>query len=300
MASRTYERLSIEAFGTQLLFSEDLDPLYVALQGMVQGGTDWSMDEDQLKRWLLAYVCFYHAGFACWASEHKGGAFWTQLLTAAANETEAPVGGRWPRGSERRHFRGKNADAALNHLMERYVFRPEGFFEHVSDAVRLREGPQETLTFAKVSERTRSHVGFGPWIGFKVADLVDRVLGIPVAFDNAAVFMFDDPKRAAIRLWEEREGPKWPANAQPKEAVVLEQVSEHLIRYFSGYKAPPFYDRPINIQEVETILCKWKSHMNGHYPLFNDTVEISKGLLPWAKVSITARRLLGQMPRVSE
>ncbi|GAG17632.1 unnamed protein product, partial [marine sediment metagenome] len=36
------------------------------------------------------------------------------------------------------------------------------------------------------------------------------------------------------------------------------------------------------LQEVETVLCKWKSHMNGCYPMGKDTREITEGLAPWA------------------
>ena len=56
-----------------------------------------------------------------------------------------------------------------------------------------------------------------------------------------------------------------------------ESRSHHLPRLLG----PPLYDRPIGLQEVETVLCKWKSHLNGHYPLYNDTDEINHGMINW-------------------
>lgn len=288
MAGRNYERLPIEAFGAHLLNSGDLDPIYIAL---VEAMNARGYTVAQVYRWLLAYVCFYHAGVASWMSEHEGVDFWAQMYKAAENEQEAPIGGRWPRGGERRHFRGKLATEAVDLLSVRYP-DPESFMVYIA-----HRGDNAVLPFRVVSQRTQEHRAFGPWIGFKVADLVDRVLGIPVAFDDAAVFMFDDPKKAAIMLWEQREGSKYPEGTRPKQDAILRGVTEYLINHFRDYNAPPFGDRAVNIQEVETILCKWKSHMNGHYPLNNDIHEIREGLALWAERSVAAHTFRLHMPR---
>lgn len=301
MAGRNYERLSIEAFGNHLLRTDDLDPIYVAL---VRAHRAEHLHINELYRWILAYVCFYHAGVASWMSQFSGSRFWHEMYRAARNVEPAPVGGRWPRGHERRHFRGKNAEQALDDLTRRYGTDPEDFLKYISRTPRAVRGGElccDPLSFRIVSERTQEHRGFGPWIGFKVADMVDRVLGIPVTFDDAAVFMFEDPKKAALMLWELREGSKYPSGTRPKQEVILKGVTNHLIEYFQGtFKAPPFADRPVNIQEIETILCKWKSHMNGHYPLFNDIQEIRDGLAPWAEQCSTASNFLSHMPSLPD
>jgi hypothetical protein len=49
--------------------------------------------------------------------------------------------------------------------------------------------------------------------------------------------------------------------------------------------APPFQDRPINIQEVETVLCKYKAHCYGFYPYGNDTVHVAKALDGWGDLA---------------
>ena len=54
----------------------------------------------------------------------------------------------------------------------------------------------------------------------------------------------------------------------------------------------------MNVQEVETILCKWKSHMGGHYPLGNDLHEIREGMTPWTENCFTAWTFLHFFPKL--
>lgn len=305
---RNYERLKIEEFGRHLITTHDLDPIYNALVSCHQGGPGWvpfhhggnAYDTDQVYRWLIAYWCFYHAGVASFMSEHQGSEFWNWMMVAAENKKAPPCGiDRWPRGHERRHFRAKNAIDSISRLRNRYKKRPEEMVEIlIQKTVDIRGGePCVELTFEEVTRRAQAHNGFGPWIGFKIADMVDRVLGVRVEFDQAHVFMFKDPEKAAMMLWAETEGQKYPANAKFKREVILEGVTRYLTDEFKDLKAPPLDDRPINIQEVETVLCKWKSHMNGHYPLYNDIREINEGLKPWVDISSAAKIFHGQMPK---
>jgi len=62
----------------------------------------------------------------------------------------------------------------------------------------------------------------------------------------------------------------------------------HLQKVFGERLAPPRFERKIELNEIETILCKWGSHMNWHYPVGIDTVELVESLSPWAGVSRTA------------
>lgn len=284
--------MSIENFGDHLLSSGDLDPIYIALNRAVT-------DPAQKARWLIGYWCFYSAATASFLSEAEGHEFWRWVQVAAENKEPSPADGRWPRGHERRHFRGANAEKSVADLRARYGPRPEEMVERIVQPwVEIRGGEQcvEPLDVKKVSARAQEHVGFGPWIGFKIADMVDRCLGVPVLFDNAHVFMFKDPEEAALKLW--RLKLNLPDSAKPKDrAVVLEGVTLHLQRHFRDHLAPPYNDRPPNIQEIETILCKWKSHMNGHYPLNNDIDEINAGLDDWMPFCPTARRFREAMPQ---
>lgn len=277
--------LSIQVFGSQLIRSGDLDPVYIALHRQ-----DWS--QDQLCRWLVAYWSFYHCGVASWLSERKGEDFWPAFGAAAVNETPSPLGGRWPRGRERRHFRGKAAIEAAKFLQNNYPLIPEAMA-----LIATTHAP----SYKAVSDFVQLHVGFGPWIAFKVADMLDRVLGRRVDFSTAAVFMFKDPTRAAVMYWNQQHGRDLEDEPGPPfiRNVIIPEVTQELIQHFSHpsrFRAPPRADRPINLQEVETILCKWKSHVHGHYPPGLDTREIREGIEPWTEVSGAAAQFLRGMP----
>jgi len=214
-------------------------------------------------------------------------------MEAAKNDQPAPTEGRWTRGSERRHWRGQQAIDSATSLMERYEKEPEAMVRYITQI------PGERVPYTTIAERAKEHRAFGPWISFKIADMAERIIGVPVDFSEAEIFMFKDPVKAALMLWRKRH--KLPDNAEPKDqAEVIHKVVVHLTETFSDLKAPPLNDRPVGLQEVETVLCKWKSHMNGHYPLFNDIDEISEGLREWATVSPTAKQMLEAMPKGSE
>ena len=102
----TYDRLTVEGFGKRLLGSLDLDPIYVALVRM-------QLTLEELGRWLLAYWCCYDAGVSSYIADAEDpDEFWGRMGAMAANEVVSPLGGRWRRAAERRHWRGKNAAAS--------------------------------------------------------------------------------------------------------------------------------------------------------------------------------------------
>jgi hypothetical protein len=269
--------LPIKEFGDQLLAAGDLDPVYTALWDM-----HWE-DPGQVKRWLLAYWSYYHCGVACYLSELKGLEYWEMYMQAAENIESTPIGGRWPRGKERRHFRGDVSVQTARSLTVAYP-DPEGFVDYCSKGRTLK----------LVSELVQDHPQFGPWIGFKVADMLERVLAIPVEFKtDAAVRMFKDPYKSALMVWD-----SWYGTSGPSWNERVSQIAKELTSYYvdRGILAPPIKDRLINIQEVETVLCKWKSHCHGHYPVGNDIHEVTTGVAPWAKVSPTARQFITRIP----
>jgi len=280
MSKQDYKRLTIEEFGRHLITSGDLDPVYISLGEAMD-------DTDQLYRWLIAYWCFYHCGVASYMSEYKGQEFWKKMLVAAHNELPAPDGGRWPRAKERRHARGLQGIAMVARLRSKYGAKPEQMVDNL--VVACGGG----VNFSEISRRVRVHILFGPWIAFKVGDMLERVLECPINFDNSDVFFFKDPHKAALMVWRTKMG--LPEGAKPRnEGVVIREIVDYLKGEFSDLQAPPGQDRPIDLQECETILCKFKSHLSGHYPLYNDIDEICEGLEVWGD---TAKSFLRHMPK---
>jgi Alpha-glutamyl/putrescinyl thymine pyrophosphorylase clade 2 len=277
--------LSIEEFGAKLLSTQDLDPVYSALEGA-------RLERPQLLRLCLAYWCFYHLGAAAKLSEQKGRKFWDTFMEAAVNAGEPKP---WPRGAERRHFRGQQAISAVEELADRYAL-PE-------DAALGLTGSRDNATFLDVSEAAQSHRGFGPWIAFKIADMRERVLGLPTDFRNCTLGIYKDPRQGGALAFYERElaaqrvvgtyaKEPW---TYPVNDADLAAVIQHYINHFKKYRAPPRGDRPVNVQEVETIFCKYKSHRKGHYPPGKDTLELHHALSNphWGK---TAAKLKEHLP----
>jgi len=281
-----YEKLPIEAFGFHLLNTNDLDPIYVALHAV-----DW--EPSQKHKFLIAYWCFYHAGFAAYVSKEAPQFFWAEMMTAAKNQLNTPFGERWPRGKERRHARGKQGIQMTRRLSETYTRNPSSMIHYLSTPTIEQNNH---ISCAGVMNRAKQHYLFGDWIAFKIADMLDRCFDdITVNFDGAEMLMFKDPLKAVEMLWKQHHGVDQSRKIRLSEEAVSE-VLKYLSETFWDYKAPPMKDRSVGFQEIETILCKWKSHMNGHYPLYNDIDEITHGLQPWLEHSEAAKQFLEAMP----
>lgn len=252
---RNYTRLGYKEFGKALLKTGDLDPVYIML-------IEAQLPRATLLRFCLAYWCFYHVGVAAYIAE-KPAFFWHRMREAHDK--------KFPRGSERRHFRGGISANTIAHLRAQKT-SPE----------KIAEAMMRGTTFKEVSASVKQWPNFGPWIAFKIADMKDRVLGEPVDFSDCALDIYRDPVKGAALI----------AHGDVNRQVDIEKVVARLVKEFSSFKAPPLFDRPVNVQEVETIMCKYKSHYNGHYPVGNDTAEVENALAApdWGKLAARLRK----------
>lgn len=278
MSSRNYPRLSLEEFGRKLVETGDLDPVYLALNG---SGLSW----DQKQRWLVAYIAFYHCGFASWASERVNLDFWEVLLEAARNESSSPVGGRWPRGRERRHFRGEQAILAVKEWQFRYGRLPERMFHYIAGNGGL---------VSEVIWRAKTHRSIGSWAAFKCSDLVDACLGVELDQREVELFLYDTPRESLLRYWESWQGYA-PEGKEMEESAIL-CVLLRLSGEWRDLRIPHKPGKRLDNFALETCACKHLSHLNGHYPLGNDIHEITESLETWAAVSESAYNFLEAMP----
>lgn len=246
-----YQPLDIVTFGRALIDTQDLDPIYTMLYNS-------GLEKPFLKRWMLAYWCFYHAGVACkiasaedWYKEAKSG-------------LSGPD--KFPRGKERRHFRGDASVKSLAYLEKHYP-NPEDAVDYLC----------RSNTYKGVEKRISKWYLFGPWISFKAGDMLERVLGHPVHFDINDLEFYKEPAEGAKLL---------------DPIASLKTVVTNLISVFSDRKAPPAFDRPIGVQETESCLCKWKSHMHGRYQVGDDIREIRHGMLGWGDLAEKMRNHL--------
>ena len=108
-----------------------------------------------------------------------------------------------------------------------------------------------------------------------MADLAER-LGLAVIKFPEDVALYEKPRDALELL-----------GGDPK------QQWRRLLEHFAAFPAPPRFERPCNVQELETVACKFGSHVNGHYQIGHDIKEIRHALIGWGA---TADKLLQHMP----
>lgn len=255
--------LSIYDFGRRLLETRDLDPVYVILQGA-------AFEPVLLRRYLVAYWAFYHMGTAAWITDVKTEAeYWSRMTTAAGSK-------EYPRCPERRHFRGSNAMKSVTWLKGQGI---AGLFEPLENPIEGGWSANDVMFLV------RQWVGFGPWIAFKVADMLERLGIVPIVFSPAEA-LYDSPREAADILWE--------MEGKPETGDVGEWAINRILTELKGEKAPPRYERGINAQEAETILCKHKSYLNGRYHVGEDIESCRKSLFRFSKAK-TSQRLIRAM-----
>lgn len=244
-----------QEFGRELILTEDLDPVYT----MLANAELIDYDLDMLKRWLLAYWCYYNVGVASFIAEGRSDDFFERMWMGIHN--------KWPRGMERRYFWGKTAINVVRGL-ESSKMSPEAIVDHMT----------VHTDFYELNRAVVSWNGFGPWMGWKIADMAETVLRIPVDFSVATLGIYRDPVQGAAMVafgdW------RHPITEDELQVVVDRQVVE-----FSDLLAPPYFDRRVNIQEVETNLCKFKAHYKHHYPIGNDTYHVHKALVGWGDLA---------------
>lgn len=258
MSENVYE------FGQRLLDAGDLDPVYTVVWGA-------SLPLPELERWLLAYWCFYDVGTATWICDVKTEAdYWRRMWDATCSPA-------YPRGRERRHFRAANADKSMTFLSEQQM---DGVFE----GLRPHALAGHTMRAGYVMETVQEWAGFGPWIAFKAADMLDRCGYCPVEFDVASAFFYDSPKKAAKLLWDMEGQPSAGFGDAACEWAVNRICSE-----LSSDRAPPMNDRPLNCQEAETILCKWGASLTGHYHIGEDVAAVKKGIMRVSRSRLAQR-----------
>lgn len=252
--------LNIYDFGKHLLETRDLDPVYVVLW-------EAELDDSALFDYLLAYWCFYHMGTAAWIAEGRNCTKYWNRFTQAAGSKE------YPRATERRHFRGDNAEKSVAYLFKRGIKGKEGIGSWFSFCKHWGLSPP----LKDVMDYVQKWVGFGPWIAFKVADMLERLDLVKVDYSGQQLLVYESPRKGMELFWKIERGPNTlPGNLE-------DWATERLLKKLGHYDAPPRYERKVGFPEMETIFCKWYSHMSGHYEIGKDTCEIRHHLLQFAK-----------------
>jgi len=115
--------------------------------------------------------------------------------------------------------------------------------------------------------------GVGDWAAWKFCDLLERVYGFQMDFsqvDFRTAYIY--PLRGLCRV------NQLPDDFAPK--LKDDNIYNHLMSYAwdqfpTHLTAPPGMDRKVNIQELETCLCKYHSFLSGHYSIGKDTFHLN-------------------------
>lgn len=255
-------QLDCVSFGRELIKTKDLDPVYCLLWEAFKS-RDGTMDREFINRWLLGYWAFYHMGTASYLADayRRGGdpAYWTAFNAAAISKD-------YPRCPERRHFRGENATSSVAYLQEQGIDK-------------LFAGMYGSHGAEVIRRQVEEWVGFGSWISFKAADMLERLNLCCVEFNESSL-MYDAPLQGARMLW----GEVYPKDEPPSGDNVGSWAADWLMadHRLGLLSAPPRNERKVGYQEIETVLCKWKAHRAGHYHIGEDIQACRKGI-KWRK-----------------
>lgn len=242
-----------KAFARKLFELEDSDPIYMSL-----GRAD--IPVYQKKRFMAAWVTFYNPGVAAKASELSSDKYWPYIYKIFPTAK---------RGSERRHFRGAQGHDALDSWQK--------MFPLPSKMVDYMEGKN----YFEVKKNAETVLRIGPYFVFKFADVQERVFRKPCYFPpEAAAHSPDVPQQGAKLIF-------------PDKTVL--QAYNTIADYMNdeGMKSPPWYDRPMNMQEAETVCCVMKQYLHGKWAPYTRTAKAVKSLL--ATPSDTAEGMLSEI-----
>lgn len=263
----TYKRISGLEFGQQLCVTGDLDPVYTYAL---------ALSVEQRRRFVFAYLMFYHAGIATLLSVCKTTGEFADVFTAICRQT----GGA--RGGERRHFRGIATHAVLADLK----WRSEhfGWDSVFGDTAVLPLVQTVVLDFNAAYVNALSYPSVGSWLAFKTADMIERCdLLHPAAegfWSNDAnqcnPYWYDQPRMGLQLIYGDT------------DCIDGKLTSEHdkfrsaLLNILQEMRVAPcgLQSRALNQQEVETICCKYKSHLKGTYQVGKDIKHLYDQLNP--------------------
>lgn len=261
----TYERLSIVEFGLGLLETLDLDPVYVALNRS-------RLSRVELTRFILGWMMYYHTGLACWMMTHKSKGLLSAFEYVAKHNDE------FPRGSQRKHHRNAAALACVAGMQTQFSTATEFARWSLHDGCDGRD----------VMKRVMTLVGWGPCMSWRVPDLYEALSLYDTPFKSTDTDMFfSNPKRGAL-LCAKEYGLKGSDPVRAAHDYLMEEIGDKF--------APPAFKRRLNIQETETVFCKWKSHMVGRYAIGRDTLRAKEQFEKYADKVPLSRKLLELMP----
>lgn len=239
-------------WGKTLLDAREADPPYDMLVNAYRAGV---LTDESLRRWLMGFWLFYHVGVAAFLAERPSNFFWASALMIACKQpNEFVPDGKWPRGGYRRYFRGKAATDTLNYFAGGYR-SPEQIVDSLYSGCK---------TFQGIEKRVKALPTYGYTMSFKIADMGERVLGLPITFDNEMKFP-DEPDKGE-QITSELFG------------VDRATVRAKLLYAIKDCPIPGLDTRHPGVQEAETVACEYKHFLSGKFKIGQDGPKLRSHL----------------------
>jgi len=239
-------------FGRHLVSSRDIDPLYPVLHDIhrTQG-----MEPQQALWHSFLYVAWYHlpSAMAAYECSPLPGRWLVRHLDAS-----------WPTGIERRNNRGGRVADHIRSFLE--ATRRTQLWDWFSDGLDMESFTPEgrIQNWRILNERLQTIHGNGRWAAYKHLEVLRRVHNFPVWAPDMGNQFSSGPREGLAMLYGDIEGQTSRVIAKlDRQGVDLQRrLAKHGL--------------VVDIEELETILCNWKSLVKGKYYVGHDIDELQE------------------------
>ncbi len=234
---------SFKDFSMHLISSGDLDPDYIFINNVCES-KGWGLEEKA--KWVAVKSIIYDS-----ISE-------LEFIIYNKSFDELKY------GTERRKHK-RNVESFWAAIEEKRK-------EHGSYLAFFESLPTDATLAMVELKKIR---GVGPWAAWKIIDLINCCLGKEFDFSNLDFRVaYEYPIRGLLLVSGEDENDHKNIEDELYNKIIEKTISG--LGSVNTLLAPPRKERKINIQEIETCLCKYHSYYHNHYYLGHDIDRLHK------------------------
>lgn len=218
------------SFARAMLASRDEDPFYPVLTWLIQ-----SLDREQALWLSFLFVAYCHLGSA-----------WHAWITCPTPHPLPPQALRWPFYTDRRGLRGGRL---AEHVASYCALLHE---THGAQEAWITQGwTQDPLdNYERFWVQCQRIWGNGRWAAFKWAEILKKVLGLPLAAPDMRLRYCTGPKAGLAWLYGMSPHGQLPGYLSVSTDV-LSRLHKHGLM--------------VDWESAETLLCNWHSLVCGRY-----------------------------------
>lgn len=245
-------------FGRRMLSSKDIDPLYPVLSYLQK-----DMDESAKLWHSFLYVAWYNLPSATIAfDKHPDPAEGWRLI----GDIEA----KWATGVERRANRGGKVASHISSFLDDVQFHkgandPCGILGwHQEDLTSKDSDKWPEINWGILNKRIQGIYLNGRWAAYKHLEVLRRVNGMNLRAPDMGNQFSSGPREGLAMFYGELEGQG------PAVIEILDEQGLDLQQRVASRGLE------VDIEELETLLCNWKSLMKSKYYVGHDIDEFQE------------------------